>query len=686
MSDGQISPERLDQFARSKMVRCAFDHLIGSNCDARVAMLLQKCGALKHKLTPPAIPAYVIAAIRDSRDAGRLPGPAGPIVLIKAPGATEEAEAVSMLELLCAPHQEARDAALTHLERGVGPSGFLTPFSQRLLHEYAADIRADAPERWLTPAMRLERELDQDFKCNLAGYKAGVVVGNRELKVHYWSRLLHPSVASFLSTDADAYSLCKSRVAAEAAIAEIAESASCITDVLSGYDRVLGHLPLRAEIDVGAAVARYSTRKPIGGQWPEVQAWALQSAHPLRRLQACCAVIANSCLLPSDSSKSYWSEFAALAGFSEGGAESCGAAKVLEFEADLARHYFRYLEVDSPALDVDKLAAAAWWAARCVTDVVAEDVARTACPSESVEQMQELALRPVSGVSEILWQWAHPRSGESTIRYATLFCHQPRVLGLMTRMAGSASALSFAGLDEDRAQAITKAFVQHQSACFPIQSRPENEAIWAFDAALRPAFEEWVAAARPASEQEALSGIVAVAAAVENMGKVAGELRALPDLSDRVSICLGHVFRVLSYCGHGSADALWALMRDEDWRVQLFRGAPDQAMYAVFDGAIELAHKLGSDERRALPHYFADLCELEELAPDRRSALVLMTVIAATSLNCVSAVRKLVNSTKCSHLTADIAQCREQIQHMLAVAPPALTATFRDVLSSLRCA
>lgn len=344
MSAEHHDPDGME-LARAKMLRCAFDHWIGADGgDVRIGVLLQRAGMLKKPPDYPQVPENVITAIRDrgaepSSNVGN-----SPVVFVRSSDDDANREAIAVLEHLSLPHRNARDAALTHFERELNSrSPYLSPLSQHLLTEYADDVRSDSIDRWLRAAMRLESEFDSDFKLNLAGFRTGIQIGNCEVQQHHWSRLCKPSVASILSIDDDGWCLIKPKDSRARAIEEVVNASKSLSQLLCEHDRLLGHLPLHASLDVGTVACQWLKRRENSGTWADLNRWAQSSPHPVRKVQACLVAIANPSLIPPEECETFWRTIVALSTPESAGDQERLDAEILEFEADLARFYFAIL-------------------------------------------------------------------------------------------------------------------------------------------------------------------------------------------------------------------------------------------------------------------------------------------------------------------------------------------------------
>ena len=467
MSTGPGESEQIAGFVRRKMLLCAFHHWIGTDCDAQVGALLLKTGMLKRDVAPPDIPGHLIAALRNPDSDERMPLEHGPVIVVEVPGPEKAAEIVSAVEFLCAFDRDARDASLAHLERE--PSA-LTPLSQRVIAEYAEDIRATNIDQWLPAAMRAERVIDLDFKLNLAGFRIGAQLRNRETQQHYWSRLMRPSLESLLSVNDDGYRLIKPVDAASNAIATSLDSAATVKEALSRYDEAIGHLPLHASLDIGTAMKLWLRRRDVPDLWDALREWGTSSAHPIRMFQASIVAVANQALLPPAAHEWLWSTVRGLVAPRGNDASDELNAAILQLDADLARYYFRHIELRVPGFDVDRVATVSWWASRLVSGVIADQAKAESEPIELVRRVSEQALRPMLQRSELEWHAGHPQSGHASIRFGTLFCRQPRELALLIRLHGVIDALASEDLNGEDAEAITGAFVGHQIGCFPIEN------------------------------------------------------------------------------------------------------------------------------------------------------------------------------------------------------------------------
>jgi len=680
MSTGPVDPEDIAALVRRKMLLCAFHHWIGTDCDSRIGALLLKAGVLKRDIALPDIPGSLIAALRNPDCDEKVPLEHGPVILVKVTDSEKAAAIVSAVELLCAFDRDARDASLAHLERE--PSA-LTPLSQRVIAEYAEDIRATDVDRWLPAAMRAERVLASDFKLTLAGFRIGGHLRNQELQEHCWSHLVQPSLESLLSVHDDGYRFVTSASAGRNAITELTNNTGSVLEALSRYDEALGHLPVHASLDIGSALKVWLEGRTTPDLWGALREWRASSAHPLRALQACIVALANQASLPPAAREWLQGTVRGLVSPRDiNPAERLNEA-ILRLEADFARYYFRYVELRVPGFDVNRVATVSWWAARRLTDVIAHQAASTLKPSEFVSRVHKRALRPMLQRSELEWHAGHPRSGHASVRFGTTFCRQPRLLALLIRLSGAVDSIAPEGLSREDADAITGAFVEHQIGCFPIESAASESAVWAFDAPLAPAFAEWIAAAAPPEDHEKLLQLVALGTAAADTQRLTDELEGIAKAPESTRRFLAHLFRVAAYCRSDAAEQLWRLAMSPAWREVCFKELPLEAVEALFDGIVEVSRRVSDDRVLELPHIFAQRHEDRESGEERRSWFFALTLLAATAVGRVSAVRRIVNVPNRDRDLSSIERWGEQIREMLPLSSPILQGTLRDVLSSL---
>jgi len=680
MSTGPIDPDRIADAVRHKMLLCAFGDRLGGDCDARVGALLCKAGMLKRGFVPPEIPTYLVEALRDPAHPARLPLDHSPVVLVKTPDAERAADIVSALELLCAFSRDAREASLVHLGR---EPLFLSPLSQRVLGEYADDIRATDIDRGLPAAMRVERVLDSDFTLNLAGFRVGGQLRSQELQQHYWLSLVRDSLESLLSMNDDGYRLFKPVQQRSETVAALVSGRGNALEALSSYDDALGHLPLHALCDIGAAMKLWLVGQAPPDFWDSLREWCSSSAHPLRALQAAVVAVTNQSLVPRSAREWLQDMLRGLVAPRNGNPTDRVNEAIFQLEAECARYYFRFIELRVPGLDVDRVASVSWWAARKIADVIAAQAMTAAKPCEFVNLIRKRAVLPAVQRCELEWHASHPRSGDASIRFGTLFCRQPRILALLIRLSGSVNALG-EGLNRSDADAMTGAFVEHQIGCFPIEAVASENAVWAFDAPLAPAFGEWIASVVPLEDRGKLSQLVALGTAAADTQRLTEELEGIAKVPESTRRFLAHLFRVAAYCRRDAAEHLWRLAMSPAWREVCFKELPLEAIEVLFDGIVEVSRRVSDVRILELPHIFVQRQEDRHGGEERQSWFFALTLLAAMAVGRVSAVRRMVNVPNRDRDLASIAKWTEQLREMLPLSPPILQGTLRDALSSLR--
>jgi len=574
---------------------------------------------------------------------------------------------------------------VAHFEQTVSEEdSYLSPVSQGLLQEYADDIRSQDASRWVGAAMRLEKELDADFKFNLAAFRQSVLTNVRELQPLHWTRLLRPSVASLLSVRDDGYQLVKARSAFESAVQRMVEESQTLPELLTKYERRLGHLPLHPELSAGAVVGRWLVGHPDEISWPRLCEWEQEAPLMPWRLHAIQIVLANPSLLTEDEHELFWDKLVALLQPDREGKAPSPLVTALALEADLARHYFQYLESRTVGMDVDRLATVAWWAASTVTNVVAEHAARAADPTAFLEQIRQGSLGPELEKSCSTWQMIHPCSGGSTIRFATMFVRQPRILGLMLAFEDRIDKLLIKALSLEHRKIVTAEFVEYLLGCFPLGSKAAEQAIWAFDSPFLTTFKQWVGIALDKRALAEHQEPIALAKALDDADQRHNALKDLSVIDDPARTHVAHLFHVLACTSDADADRLWRLAVDKDWREGCFQRLGPAALQALFSGMIELRYRVKDARDAEISHWFAEGVEASEQDAGRRSLFFGLTIVASAITGTVSAIRRLVGGPPKGVLVKDISYWQTEAEVMLPLAPPVLAARLRDILSSLR--
>lgn len=685
MTDSKHEGDELKRAIRAKMVRCALHHYVGQDTDFRVGLVLHRAGLLKKEIPLPPLPQEVIEAVRNPKHETRISGPPGPVVFVGSPGQSQSGDAIFALDLLCAPATDAREAALAHFEQTVGKDvSYFSPLSESLLREYADDIRNEDASRWVGAAMRLEKELDADFKFNLAAFRQGILTNVHELSKAHWSRLLRPSVASLLSVSDDGYELLKSREAFESAVGQMVEESETLSLLLTRYVRRFGHLLLHQNLSIGAVVQRWFRDHPNESLLPALRTWKRETADVVSPVHVCEIFLLNQDVLSELEQRQLWDELVAMLERQPEGGTLTATVAALALEADLARHYFQYLEARTVSMNVDRLATVAWWAAHTVANVVAEGAARAADPAAFLERIRDKSLRPELEASNFAWQMIHPSSGDSSVRFATMFVRQPRILHILIVTGNCIQQLPMKTLSAEHRSTITEAFGGYLMGCFPLEQKPSEQAVWAFDCSLLLSFKQWAANVLDPVALGKQQALIALCEVLADVDQRRDALKGLPDAGDPVQTFVAHVFRVLACASGVGAEQLWALAVDKDWREGCFRGFGQEALEALFFGIMELRRRREEVRDIDISHWFADAVQASGEDKERRSWFFGLMITASAVTGTVSAIRRIVAGATEPDLAEDIASWRRHADGMLPSAPPLLAMRLRDILSSLR--
>lgn len=667
------------------MVRCGLRHWVGQECDFRVGLLLANAGLLKKEITFPSLPREVVEAIGDSDHDARIPGPPGPVVFLKEAAGAKTKVAHSVLEMVCAPDRAVREAALTHFESATGEAdSFLSPFSQNLLREYGDDLRSEDTDRWLAAAMRLEQELDTDFTFSLAAFRQGVLIGLREIQDAHWAHVLRPSVASLLSVHDDGYGLIKSRDGFLSTVRRMVEESATLDELLTRYEGQLGHLPLCPDLSIGAAAHLWLKDQPCDVRWETLREWEQQAPLSLRRLLICQIALLNPSVVAEDERDQFWDDFTALVNAQREDDASSQFGPVLALEADLARHYFQYLESRTVGMDVELLATVAWWAANAVSIVLVEYASHAKDPLATIRRIRDDALQRALDVSSAAWQMSHPYSGRASIRYATLFDKQPRILGLLLAMEGRLGQLPIEALRPEQRETITEGLVTRQIMCFPVRAETSEKAVWAFDRPFAPVFTEWTTVVLDEAAAAKHEGLLALSDTLTDFDALRQSLTDLSHADANAQAFIAHLFCVLANGPDCDAEQLWEFAVNAAWPRDCLCRLDEGALPALFTGIMDLQQRVGGGKDVEVSHWFADAAEAPGLGAERQSVLFGMTVVASAITGTVSAIRRLVQKPVGGDLADNISHWQSQVEAMLPIVPPELAARLRDILSSLR--
>ncbi|MFB3894558.1 MAG: hypothetical protein ACE15C_21355 [Phycisphaerae bacterium] len=623
-----------------------------------------------HSLSDP-----VLEACRDPDSAYRLRTPPGPFVFVKADQGMN-VQAIFMPELLLLPDASARKVAATHLSTMASPSAI------SLLSESSEALKGQSSAAWVPAGALVTDALEKDFVLHRAGIGQCRQVGFVDGQKRCWPAVIAPGIASLLSIDDDSYALLVDPDRAEPELRKLVENSASISELISGFERLLGHLPLAKPLDLATQLARYmALHGGANNVWDPLRNWACDTLRPWRRYHACQALLRMPSVIPSREAAWFWDSVCEILAFSylRGGESLCGQAWLLH--ADLCRHYLRYLELYSPPMDPNRIVAVAWWAARDVAEMLLGGWRAVPAAMAEIRKLRG-SLEQDCLVTSTAWQWLRPMLISGPGRETTLFQPSPWSTCILSELGDVIDGMPSSPTKE-HCRCIWEA-CDACMVCSTVAAPSERGPIpWLWDRPLVDAVRKIVSKLPAdllpdgAAESTALFQKCTMPQAGSEL------LDSLPKTAAVASQSVASRLAALCRSSSEAADRLIEKLRDSAWRQACWSGLSEEALSYLGEAILDAQRRTIGNATNHLPHFLLEAAVANASIASRSALLVQLLVMASVAGSTVAALKLLLRRPEFPALRNTLLAVRAHLLDFRCHAPPVIRARLGHVLSVL---
>ena len=643
-------------------------------------VLMCKLRGLFESLESPSLDAQALAMLRREGGVESPCSVAGPLLFV--PKNQNDVEVLGISDALLNEDREQRGLALQFLHSLDAEEGILCPSTRQRLDEAEKAFLSEDRREWTVPAIELHHLLREDFLLNLAGMRQSQATNYQEGLNEYISALLTPTLQGMRGLPVPVMKPTEQWDMIVEHLDKLSKESDTLEELLDGYFEYCGHLPLDGACSLGGLLHEWRKRnEEVEGLVQQLWAWADERKSPLARYHVCQALCTHADLLDDATSIRFWYETQLVI---------CAGAEDEETRADdwklrcqLAQHYCKHIESLNWSSDGEPVAAIAWWLAEKVSSLFGNRAENIRNTLDYLERSDD-----VSWTSE-KWRLLRPVVQPSRLWYITLNVRSPW---------GEAAFGQLDKLDKERLQKVPETYLGPitdalcgslwYAYCF---ENDEDDPVFAFDAnhvlALADAWSELDKDEHRAQMTRILREAVI---ALSDPERLFDTLRKTEGLNDAELMLAVHGIKGMICTDRKALERVDALFAKQDWLERILTTSPAVIAEELFNGVAELVgqcHLAGSEKKSwfyDLPHTFADACEKSvEEDDDRRLLFFTMVVLVCLQTDTSSALHRLVNGSERDQFGDEIEKWRDRLEQARLMAPSALAARIRPILSTL---
>ncbi|NQT11946.1 MAG: hypothetical protein HQ582_04300 [Planctomycetes bacterium] len=645
-------------------------HHLGCELNSRTAFLLESKGLLRN-VQRASTQMDVGSIVGDPDHPKRLSTEWGPLVFVRE----EETRTgvVTVADLLIDPDARWRQAALDHIERGLGE---LTPRTREVIKENRERLGQSQRPQWLRPAVSIYDAVTVDLFFDLAGVQQSVDRHYDEGFNYYWPRLLRPSLSSIDSIRPPVWNPREQTEEVEKCVRECVQRADTLIEAVDAFYVKCGHVPLRATLSVPQVVVEWLERSSTSEDvWGQIWAWANKEPDPVRRYHACSVFLHEPRFLPEHAAGEFWSEVAKTVSSSLPGLDDPSPNETWRLRCDLARHYCQYLECIVPGQDGEIIAALAWWLSLQVADAFSGS-------ELDIKDLCEQDVHPFVVRSSELRRLVHPPTKGSALRYATIFLPSVWSFSLLCQVGHNVASLHTTEMDEADRTAITRSMSEWLLAGVP-RSANDSLVVYASDNGLTSSAHDWITAVRETAEEADLGAVIRLKTRADNLEELLDVIGRLSEFSPSMQFLIASCLGGAVYSDLFPVDALRDKLQDSQWRESAFLQGSLETTATLCDLLIEAQARANDDWRTHLPHFFAMACEMSPGEHERQQLLFAFVVLSSISTDTVSALRRLLRGRHRHTLRKYVQAWKTNLESLIETAEPWIAARMRPALGEL---
>lgn len=663
-SEANVDMAEAAQAMRARLVRFILPD--SGEVDARTVTILNRNRIFKTDRRVTFEDLDFSALFRDASEQAHMPlGPQVMRLRVDDHG-NKSGDIISITDLLLDCRVDQRSLALDYVQK-LAAQTLLAPRSAAIVEKLAGIVAGRSPGDWQKAVISVVDALEDDFLLNLAGLRQSLSIRFTNGLDLYLPRVLRPPVTSFESMQPPVWGPTDSEAELKDIIIRYAAEDE-LTAALQSYWRACGHLPLGSAYAASAMVSIWiDAHETSDDCWQAVWRWGQDAGSPIAMYHVAELGITLFEILEPDEAQLRQAIWSVVQGAVIRKPEESDPAWMIRYR--LATHYCRHIETCVPNQAGDRIPSFSWWIADKVSSVFGSDDGALRYGLQQCESTME--------TTKLVWAFGVRTGSEAAIRYATLFSSSmwaDSLLAILWRSRDVLSKLEESELEFSLGLRMIFAFPQ------PSDQVGTN---FAFEEGLNRTVEAWLEIHEDSSTPDRLGGAFQTYLKLSSPKDIGEALPKFDKYDGTTQLVLANALRVLAFQGTAPRDVMWGSFSSEDWRQRVFQECSLDVLEALLHSARHLQFVGGDDWRTATPHFFAQECLRAHDTQERRSALLLMTVVSSIAADAVSAVQRIVTSEHRAQLEEDLQYLREQLVAVHRVAPPWLAGRIRAVLSVL---
>ncbi len=645
--------------------------------DLRTAAILHNNGILK-KERCPILSKLLDDVILNPDHPSRIQSSPGPLVFYKNVEQPSRLVASPIMELLFSRKVKVRRAALLHFEQNL--SDLLTPRSRKLLVEFREDLQSRKSSCWNSSAIKISDAIVDDWLCNLAGVRQCLERQFEEGAKHYLNAIISPTLSSVDSIDPKVFSPCDHKEETEKWIVDTAESAEEFIMAVDRYYYTYGHLPLSKPLSLCRVLEEWIGKKgEIQNVWNIIWAWADGISSPLPRYHACQLFANNPNLIPKGEESKLWDEIVEIVHLVKSEESDLRWTQMWRVRCELARHFCRWFECQAPGLAGDRIAVMSWW--------LSEQTSQTLDTfADVVGSLWNNNVIPKLELSKKMRCLAHPPVRSSVFHHASVFLTSTWALSLLCQLSEGLTALRPRVLNSDNWDRIRTSIEASTLNAFPLKPKSDDKAIYAFECTVLPTARRWADLERDEEKRESLRVYMNIAGDFAEPNKCKEHLKSLIDLDNNKQMLIAIILRTMAYTGELSADLMWELVSDKEWREKLLLKSSLDVLGTVFNALAELQVQHEGKWVSEWPHFLVSACEEPCEDPERKKLLFAFVIASSVNTGTVSAIERLLSGKQRKQFLEEVPLWRKHFEDLWKDIPCWIRARFRGTMASIAVA
>jgi Flp pilus assembly protein TadD len=537
------------------------------------------------------------------------------------------------------------------------------------------------PGKWVSAALTITSALVEDFELNVAGFSQSNESGNNDGLEASWTKIIRPTPEALLSIETDGWLLVNKKGESTSQLGLAIGAAASVSEFLAAYDRLAGHLVMAPPFDVGsqlrAAFERSDARNDI---WPALRPWLEDKVRPWRRYHACEALLINFDSIPISDRGRFWEILVSVAEVSTRAKADSDEAQIWRFEADLAAHYLRCVDLGGYGLDALRPLTIAWWAARTITELLTKDTPESSLPQRLRFLDAEWIDRGTRLTSDA-WFWISPKLYSPT-RVATLHSRAPRAIALLIALGDFARDHPSINMPNNIADHLQDCFTSAllNSAAKPVS---DESPIWMWDRSLIDATEAFVNWLPDEMRKSGVEQTIALVKKSHEANEVKGALKEIASASEEQSVFICSRVHLYCYEQSDAAEVLLEHLRDPTWRATCAIKIPLSGWELLAQGLLFLQARQADDWAIELPYVFLRLAEAASGVPERAGLFLTCMISASLVSDTVGAIKALGISEHWLALRDIATILFRRIEKVSRYCPPEISMRFRAVSAAL---